>query len=46
MCESLRSDAFNLYDENLIVVIASHLASLADYVCEEAEGRSQSRVDP
>jgi GAF domain-containing protein len=41
--ESLRSDAFNLYDENLIVVIGSHLASLADYtrLREEAEGRAR-----
>jgi transcriptional regulator with GAF, ATPase, and Fis domain len=28
--ESLKSNAFNLFDENLIVVISSHLASLAD----------------
>jgi signal transduction histidine kinase len=42
--ESLRADAFNLYDENLIVVIASHLASLADYtrLREEAEGRARN----
>ena len=42
--ESPRSDAFNLYDENLIVVIASHLASLADYtrLREEAEGRARN----
>jgi signal transduction histidine kinase len=42
--ESLRSEAFNLYDENLIVVIASHLASLADYtrLREEAEGRARN----
>jgi signal transduction histidine kinase len=42
--ESLRIDAFNLYDENLIVVIASHLASLADYtrLHEEAEGRARN----
>ncbi|HEX5943375.1 MAG TPA: GAF domain-containing protein, partial [Anaerolineales bacterium] len=42
--ESLRSDAFNLYDENLIVVIASHLASLAVYtrLREEAEGRARN----
>jgi putative methionine-R-sulfoxide reductase with GAF domain len=42
--ESLRSDAFNLYDENLIVVIGSHLASLADYtrLREEAEGRARN----
>ena len=29
--ESPRLDAFNLYDESLMMVIASHLASLADY---------------
>ena len=42
--ESLRNDAFDLYDENLIVVIASHLASLADYtrLREEAEGRARN----
>ena len=42
--ESARKDAFNLYDENLIVVIASHLASLADYtrLREEAEGRARN----
>jgi signal transduction histidine kinase len=42
--ESVRSDAFDLYDENLIVVIASHLASLADYtrLREEAEGRARN----
>lgn len=42
--ESNRNDAFNLYDENLIVVIASHLASLADYtrLREEAEGRARN----
>jgi signal transduction histidine kinase len=42
--ESLRSDAFDLYGENLIVVIASHLASLADYtrLREEAEGRARN----
>jgi len=42
--ESLRSEAFNLYDESLIVVIASHLASLADYtrLREEAEGRARN----
>ena len=42
--ESLRSDAFDLYDENLIVVIGSHLASLADYtrLREEAEGRARN----
>ena len=42
--ESIRSNAFNLYDESLIVVIASHLASLADYtrLREEAEGRARN----
>ena len=42
--ESLMSDTFNLYDENLMVVIASHLASLADYtrLREEAEGRARN----
>ncbi|MGE5378032.1 MAG: GAF domain-containing protein [Bacteroidota bacterium] len=42
--ESLRRDAFNMYDESLITVIASHLASLADYtrLREEAEGRARN----
>jgi len=42
--ESLRNDAFDLYDESLMVVIASHLASLADYtrLREEAEGRARN----
>lgn len=42
--ESVKADAFNSYDESLIVVIASHLASLADYtrVREEAEGRARN----
>ena len=42
--ESLRINAFNLYDESLMVVIASHLASLADYtrLREEAEGRARN----
>lgn len=42
--ESAKSDAFNFYDESLIVVIASHLASLADYtrLREEAEGRARN----
>ena len=42
--ESLRKDAFDLYDESLMVVIASHLASLADYtrLREEAEGRARN----
>ncbi len=42
--ESLRNEAFNLYDESLMTVIASHLASLADYtrLREEAEGRARN----
>lgn len=42
--ESKRANAFSSYDESLIVVIASHLASLADYtrVREEAEGRARN----
>lgn len=42
--ESLRKDAFDSYDENLMTVIASHLASLADYtrLHEEAEGRARN----
>jgi signal transduction histidine kinase len=42
--ESERANAFNSYDESLILVIASHLASLADYtrVREEAEGRARN----
>ncbi|MEW6084312.1 MAG: GAF domain-containing protein [Chloroflexota bacterium] len=42
--ENTKADAFNFYDESLIVVIASHLASLADYtrVREEAEGRARN----
>ncbi len=42
--ESLRNNAFNMYDESLITVIASHLASLADYtrLREEAEGRARN----
>lgn len=42
--ESLKSDAFNMYDESLMNVIASHLASLADYtrLREEAEGRARN----
>ncbi len=42
--ESLRTGAFDLYDESLITVIASHLASLADYtrLREEAEGRARN----
>ncbi|HLA08715.1 MAG TPA: GAF domain-containing protein [Anaerolineales bacterium] len=42
--ESIKKDAFNFYDESLMVVIASHLASLADYtrLREEAEGRARN----
>ena len=42
--ESKQINAFNSYDESLIVVIASHLASLADYtnLREEAEGRARN----
>ncbi len=42
--ESLRNEAFNMYDESLITVIASHLASIADYtrLREEAEGRARN----
>ena len=42
--ESARANAFNPYDESLLVVIASHLASLADYtrLREEAEGRARN----
>ncbi|MCC6298531.1 MAG: GAF domain-containing protein [Anaerolineales bacterium] len=42
--ENAKADAFNFYDESLLVVIASHLASLADYtrVREEAEGRARN----
>ena len=42
--ESKRENAFTSYDESLIVVIASHLASLADYtrLREEAEGRARN----
>lgn len=42
--ESKRANALSSYDESLIVVIASHLASLADYtrVREEAEGRARN----
>lgn len=42
--ESQRNNAFNMYDESLIMVIASHLASLADYtrLREEAEGRARN----
>ena len=42
--ESKKENAFNSYDESLITVIASHLASLADYtrLREEAEGRARN----
>ncbi len=42
--ESRQRNAFSPYDENLLVVLASHLASLADYtrVREEAEGRARN----
>jgi signal transduction histidine kinase len=42
--ESDKVHAFNPYDESLLVVIASHLASLADYtrLREEAEGRARN----
>jgi GAF domain-containing protein len=42
--ESFRSAAFNPYDESLLVVVASHLASLADYtrLRDEAEGRARN----
>jgi signal transduction histidine kinase len=42
--ESPRKDEFDFYDESLMVVIASHLASLADYtrLREEAEGRARN----
>ena len=42
--ESPRPEAFSQYDENLMVVIASHLAGLAEYgrLREEAEGRARS----
>ncbi|MEP0804037.1 MAG: GAF domain-containing protein [Chloroflexota bacterium] len=42
--ESRLRNAFSPYDESLLVVLASHLASLADYtrVREEAEGRARN----
>jgi signal transduction histidine kinase len=42
--ESPRPKAFSQYDENLMVVIASHLAGLVEYgrLREEAEGRARS----
>ncbi len=42
--ESTRPDAFSQYDENLVVVIASHLAGLVEYsrLREEAEARARN----
>ncbi|MDX1377510.1 MAG: GAF domain-containing protein [Anaerolineales bacterium] len=42
--ESNQDNAFSSYDESLLVVIASHLASLTDYtnLREEAEGRARN----
>lgn len=42
--ESPRAEAFNQYDEHLMVVITSHLAGLIEYtrLREEAEGRARS----
>ncbi len=42
--ESEASEAFNEYDENLLVVIASHLAGLVEYgrLREEAEARASN----
>lgn len=42
--ESERSQAFNQYDEHLMVVIASHLAGLVEYsrLREEAEARARN----
>ncbi|MCQ3937216.1 MAG: hypothetical protein DPW18_09235 [Chloroflexi bacterium] len=42
--ESPQAEAFNQYDEHLMVVIASHLAGLIEYtrLREEAEGRARS----
>ena len=42
--ESPRPEAFSQYDENFMVVVASHLAGLAEYgrLREEAEGRARS----
>jgi signal transduction histidine kinase len=44
MIESPSAEAFSLYDERLMVVIASHLAGLIEYtrLREEAEGRARS----
>jgi signal transduction histidine kinase len=42
--EATKSEAFDFYDESLMAVIASHLASLVDYsrLREEAEGRARN----
>ena len=42
--ESTSKNAFDSYAESLVVVLASHLASLADYIRlrEEAEGRARN----
>ncbi len=42
--ESEQEDAFNVYDEHLLVVIASHLAGLVEYsrLREEAEARARN----
>ncbi len=42
--ESAHSNAFSIYDEHLIGVIASHLAGLVEYsrLREEAEGRARN----
>ncbi len=42
--ESTRQDAFNIYDEHLLVVITSHLAGLVEYsrLREQAEGRARN----
>jgi signal transduction histidine kinase len=42
--ENPRPEAFNQYDEHLMVVIASHLAGLVEYgrLRDEAEGRARS----
>jgi signal transduction histidine kinase len=42
--ESTRLNAFSIYDEHLLVVIASHLAGLIEYgrLREEAEGRARN----
>ena len=42
--ESLQSEAFNQFDEHLMVVVTSHLAGLIEYtrLREDAEGRARS----